>query len=60
MNKEAEKNRLKFELQMVQNEINRWHLLVANGIERARNHDKFSALLSRKNRIQQQLCALRV
>ena len=60
MTNDAEKNRLKFELQMVQNEIYRWHLRVAHGIERARIHDTISALRSRKNRIQQQLCALRV
>ena len=60
MSNDAEKNRLKFELQMVQNEINRRHLRTDYDADRLHNFDKISALKSRKSRIQQQLCALRV
>lgn len=57
MTKNAEINRLKFELQMVQNQINRRHLHTGPNVT-----DPFkamTALQSRRNQIQQKLAALR-
>ncbi|MEM9105659.1 MAG: hypothetical protein AAGC96_08380 [Pseudomonadota bacterium] len=53
----AEINRLKFELQMVQNEINRRHLY--NNTDVADPFKAITALQSRRNKIQQKLAALR-
>ena len=57
MTKNAEINRLKFELQMVQNEINRRHLHPR--VDVTEPFKAMSALQSRKSKIQQQLAALR-
>ena len=57
MTKNAEINRLKFELQMVQNEINRRHLHPNTGISDA--FKAITALQSRRNMIQQKLAVLR-
>ncbi len=53
----AEINRLKFELQMVQNEINRRHLHHNNDVSEP--FKAMTALQSRRKQIQQKLAALR-
>lgn len=53
----AEINRLKFELQMVQNEINRRHLHHSPDV--ADPFKAITALKSRQTKIQQKLAALR-
>ncbi len=53
----AEINRLKFELQMVQNEINRRHLHHSTDVTEP--FKAMSALQSRRNQIRQKLAALR-
>ena len=59
MSTEDEINKLEAELEFVQNEINRRHERIDDGVDPARNHEKIDELRAKKGALQERLAKLK-